>query len=67
MSVTVAAEKPLNDQVAEYEAKGLADIIENKDGTRTITYHGTNRGQYLKRSDLQICACRVLQQLADAE
>lgn len=67
VSVSVAAEKPLNDRVAELAAKGVADIMENKDGTRTITYHGTNRGQYLKRSDLQICACRVLKQLADIE
>ena len=66
---TVAAEVApgiaLHPQIAELERSGVATVTEHADGSKTVAYRGTDRGQYLRRSDLQVCACRVLEQLAD--
>ena len=65
---TVAAEvapgRKLNPQIAELERTGVATVTAHADGSKTVAYRGTDRGQYLRRSDLQVCACRVLEQLA---
>ena len=56
--------KGVNPQIAELERTGVATVTAHADGSKTVAYRGTDRGQYLRRSDLQVCACRVLEQLA---
>ena len=63
VTVTVAAGRALNPQIAELEKTGVAKVAAHADGSKTVTYRGTDRGQYLRREDLQVCACRVLEQL----
>ena len=64
---TVAAEvapgKVMHPLIAEMEKSGVTTVTEHAGGSKTVTYRGTDRGQYLRRSDLQVCACRVLEQL----
>lgn len=55
----VKAGVKMNDKVNEYVKKGIVVIFENGDGSRTVTYKGTNRGAYLSLSDIQACVCRV--------
>lgn len=66
VSTTVAAGTELNAKVKEKAEAGIAEITENADGSRTVIYHGRNRGAYLDRADVQACVCRVLKQLMDS-
>lgn len=66
VTAEVAAGKALHPQIAELARSGVAAVTEHPDGSKTVAYRGTDRGQYLRRSDLQVCACRVLEQLLDA-
>ncbi|MCM1193119.1 MAG: glycoside hydrolase family 3 C-terminal domain-containing protein [Lachnospiraceae bacterium] len=60
VKTTVAAGKPLGQQVQKAVDEGIAKVEEKGDGTRTVTYHGTDRGSYLARGTLQECAMRIL-------
>lgn len=66
VSTTVAADKTLSDKVQKKAEEGIASVTENPDGTKTVTYCGVNRGAYLDRADVQVCVCRILEQLMDS-
>lgn len=66
VSTTVAAGTELSDKVKEKVKEKIAEVAENADGSKTVTYHGTNKGAYLERADVQACVCRVLEQLMDS-
>ena len=65
--LTVPVEKgvKLSGRVDEAVKAGYATITENADGSRTVTYTGTDRGAYLPLGDLQRSAMRVLKVLAE--
>ena len=44
----------------------IATVTANADGSKTVTYRGYNRGQYLDMEDVKTCATRTLEQLADS-
>ena len=48
------------------EEEPFATVTENADGSKTVTYRGYNRGQYLDMEDVKTCATRTLEQLADS-
>lgn len=60
VSTTVAAGTDLSARVAEAVEKGIAQVRENADGSKTVTYLGTDRGAWLPLGDIQKCAIRVL-------
>ena len=66
VTCAVAPEQSLHPRISEMVQSGIASVKEHADGSKTVTYRGIDRGQYLSRADLQVCACRVLQQLADS-
>lgn len=63
---TVAQGVTLNPKVEEKVKEGNAEVTDNADGSRTIVYHGTDRGAYLDRVDVQACVCRVLEQIMNS-
>ena len=63
---TVAAGVELNKKVKEMVEAGIATVTENTDGSKTVSYHGTNRGAYLCLGDLQNCAIRILKGLMNS-
>ncbi len=65
IAVNVAAGAKLSPRVEEAIKDGIASAKENADGSRTITYYGTNRGAYLPLGDLQRSAKRVLKVLME--
>lgn len=66
VSVTVEAGTQLHPRVDEKVKEGVAQVFENKDGSRRVTYRRTDRGAYLKRGDVQACVCRVLERIMDS-
>lgn len=56
----VNASVKLNEKVSEMAQKGIAVVEEHSDGSKTVTYKGTNRGASLSLGDIQACAMRVL-------
>ncbi len=62
-NVTVAADTALSEKVGEAEKNGFAEIIIQADGSRIVSWKGTDRGAYLKRENLESCACHILQGL----
>lgn len=66
VSATVAAGCGLHAKITDKVKEGIAEITENSDGSKTVTYRGTNRGAYLKREDVRACAARVLTQLMNS-
>ena len=66
VTAKVAAGKEPNAKIQELIQSGVATMTEHADGSKTVTYRGLDRGQYLNRSDLQVCVCRVLEQLMDS-
>lgn len=66
VKTTVAAGVTLNPKVKEKVKEGLAKVYRNKDGSKIVVYRGTDRGAYLDRADVQVCVCRVLEQLMDS-
>ncbi len=64
--VTVAADIEINPRVSRMEQDGIVSIKENKDGSRLITYRGTDRGAYLSLADLQRSAVRVLEMIINS-
>lgn len=66
VSTTVASGTKPGEKVQEYVEQGIADVAQNADGSRTVTYRGTDRGAYLALGDLQACAMRVLRGLMNS-
>ena len=66
VQTVVAAGKKLNERVLKAVADGSAEVTQSADGTSTITYHGTDRGDYLARGTLQECAMRILNVLMNS-
>lgn len=62
VSTTVKKDVELNPKVAEKVKAGCASIVENTDGTKTVTYKGIYHGITLCLTDVQACACRILEQ-----
>lgn len=46
--------------------EGVAQVSVNGDGSKRVTYRGTDRGAYLERGDVQACVCRVLEQIMNS-
>ncbi len=65
-SARVAAGTEVSSKVREKVEAGIAEVVEEADGSRTVIYRGTNRGVYLDRTDIQACVCRMLEQLMDS-
>ncbi len=61
--VSVAAGQPLNEKIRELAGQGIAAVNEHADGSRTVTYRGTNRGKWLDLDELRACAARVLEMI----
>ena len=61
--VLVAAGVELGERVEKYLENGIAEVKENADGTKTVIYHGTDRGRHLPLGDVQKCAMGVLKYL----
>ena len=66
VTTTVASGVELSDKVQKKIEEGIATVTENVDGSKTVTYRGYNRGQYLDMEDVKTCATRTLEQLADS-
>lgn len=66
VSTTIAAGCEPHTKIADKIKEGIAEITEHEDGSKTVTYHGTNRGAYLRREDVQACAARVLEQIMNS-
>ena len=66
VSTTIAAGCVPHTKIADKIKEGIAEITEHEDGSKTVTYHGTNRGAYLRREDVQACAARVLEQIMNS-
>lgn len=66
VATTVAPGVELSDKVQKKIEEGIATVTENADGSKTVTYRGYNRGQYLDMEDVKTCATRTLEQLADS-
>lgn len=66
-TLTVSVEKgvKLSKRVDEAVKAGYAAVTENADGSRTVTYTGTDRGAFLPLGDVQRSALRVLKVLME--
>lgn len=60
---TVATGKKLNERAQKAAAEGIATVENHADGSKTVTYYGTDRGAYLAKGTLQECAMRILKVL----
>lgn len=60
ISTMVSPNQELNSKIQELVENGQVEITENQDKSKTITYKGYERGQYLVLGDLQKSAIRVL-------
>ena len=58
--VTVASGKEISERVKPLIESGAAVVETGSDGSKTVVYHGTNRGAYLPLGDLQRNAMRIL-------
>ncbi len=59
-TVGVKKDIEVSERVVEAQKKGEATVKRNADGTKEVTWIGTDRGAYLSLADLQHCAARVL-------
>ncbi len=66
VSVMVDAMTQLHPKVEEKVKEGVAQVSVNGDGSKRVTYRGTDRGAYLERGDVQACVCRVLEQIMNS-
>lgn len=66
VQATVTPGKKLNDRVQKAVAEGIATVENHADGSKTVTYHGTDRGAYLAKGTLQECAMRILNVLINS-
>ena len=60
VSTMVVAKEKLSSRVEEAVKNGVAEVIEQSDGSNIVTYHGIDRGAWLPLGDIQKCAIRVL-------
>nr|AFN84581.1 beta-glucosidase-related glycosidases [uncultured bacterium scaffold00056] len=65
LTVRVEQGVKLSGHVNEAVKSGIASVTENADGSKTVTYTGTNRGAYLSLGDIQRCAMHVLKVLME--
>ena len=65
ITVQVKAGIKLSPRVDEAVKSGIASVQEQADGSKRITYLGTDRGAYLPLGDIQRSAMRVLQVLME--
>lgn len=67
-SVTTTVEPGvlLGDAVLKGLADGTVKVTENREGRKTVTWHGVRRGAYLPRGAVQACAMRILRTLLDS-
>lgn len=63
ITTLVCKDKELNQKVSEKVKLGEARIKTLDDGSKEVTYIGTNRGAYLDIDDLRACAANVLKQI----
>ncbi len=56
----------LSVKVTKLVADGVATVAEQADGSKIVTYRGTNKGSYLSLGDLQKCAANVLRSLMNS-
>ncbi len=62
-AANVAAGTEIGERAQKYIDAGIAKVVEQADGSRTVTYHGTERGRHLPLGDVQKCAMGVLKYL----
>lgn len=65
-STTVAADQKLSPSVEEAVKNGVAQVVDQSDGSKVVTYHGIDRGAWLPLGDIQKCAIRVLTGIMNA-
>lgn len=63
VSARVEAGKKLSPKAKKAVEEGRAVLENNADGSRTVTYYGTDRGPWLPLGDVQRCAANVLRVL----
>ena len=66
VTAEVAAGTELGEDVLKAVEAGFASVEEHADGSRTVTYRGTDRGQWLDFYDVKACAARVLKMIMDS-
>ena len=66
VSTTVAAGKKLSPRVEEAVKVGIAQVTDQSDGSKLVTYRGIDRGAWLPLGDIQKCAIRVLTGIMNA-
>ncbi len=59
----VAAGVELGERALKCVKNGVATVKDHEDGSKTITYRGTDRGRHLPLGDVQRCAMGVLKYL----
>ena len=63
---TVAADKKISPRVEGAIKSGIAEVKEQNDGSKIVTYRGIDRGAWLPLGDIQKCAIRVLTGIMNA-
>ena len=66
VSTTVAAGQKLSPRVEEAVKVGIAQVTDQSDGSKLVTYRGIDRGAWLPLGDIQKCAIRVLTGIMNA-
>lgn len=66
VSATVASNQKLSPRVEDAVKNGIAEVTEQSDGSKIVTYHGIDRGAWLPLGDIQKCAVRVLTGIMNA-
>lgn len=66
VSVIVAADKKLSPRVEDAVKNGIAEVAEQSNGSKIVTYHGIDRGAWLPLGDIQKCAIRILNGIMNA-
>ncbi|MDO5137857.1 MAG: glycoside hydrolase family 3 C-terminal domain-containing protein [Oscillospiraceae bacterium] len=66
VSTEVPADTDLGESVLKAVEEGFASVKEHTDGSRTVTYKGIDRGQWLDLYDVKACAARVLEMIMNS-
>ena len=66
VSTEVASGTALGESVLKAVEEGFASVEEHADGRKTVTYKGTDRGQWLDLYDVKACAARVLDMIMNS-
>lgn len=56
----------ISEKVQKKVEEGIATVTEHEDGSKTVSYRGYDRGQYLDIEDVKTCATRTLELIADS-